>query len=65
MLLQAAFGYGSGIFEQPGLYTKHSRDKPMLDFILAVDSPLQWHTQVKLFGDQSKRIVPVLRPASD
>lgn len=43
--VQAAFGYGSGIFDQPGLYAKHSRDKPMLDFILAVECPLKWHAQ--------------------
>ena len=41
-----AFAYGSGVFRQPGLYTLGSGDKPMLDFIFAVDAPAQWHAQV-------------------
>ena len=38
-----AFAYGSGIFEQPGLY-RH-RSPRLLDFIFAVDDPFEWHTQ--------------------
>ena len=41
-----AFAYGSGVFRQPGLYTLGGDDKPMLDFIFAVDAPLRWHEQV-------------------
>ena len=42
-----AFAYGSGIFVQPGLYSKGTGVQgPMLDFILAVDNPVEWHTQV-------------------
>ena len=43
-----AFAYGSGVFRQPGLYTLGSGDRPMLDFIFAVDAPAQWHAQVRL-----------------
>ena len=39
-----AFAYGSGVFEQPGLYRQ--RAPRLLDFVFAVDDPLQWHTQV-------------------
>ena len=43
-----AFAYGSGVFRQPGLYPLGSGDRPMLDFIFAVDAPAQWHAQVRL-----------------
>ena len=46
LLLQAAFGYGSGVFEQPGLYSRATGGKPMLDLIIAVESPLEWREQV-------------------
>lgn len=42
-----AFAYGSGVFRQPGLYRLGSGDRPMLDFIFAVDAPAQWHAQVR------------------
>ena len=42
-----AFAYGSGVFRQPGLYPLGSGDRPMLDFIFAVDAPAQWHAQVR------------------
>ena len=42
-----AFAYGSGVFRQPGLYTLGGEDKPMLDFIFAVDAPMLWHEQVQ------------------
>ena len=45
--VQHAFAYGSGIFQQEGLYSAGSKG-PMLDFILAVDDPEEWHDQVKL-----------------
>ena len=41
-----AFAYGSGVYRQPGLYRLGGDDKPMLDFIFAVDTPTQWHEQV-------------------
>lgn len=45
--VQHAFAYGSGIFVQPGLYTANSQTaRPMLDFMLAVESPVEWHQQV-------------------
>ena len=43
--VQAAFGYGSGIFQQPRA-ASHSAARPMLDFIFAVRCPLQWHREV-------------------
>ena len=43
-VVRFAFAYGSGIFEQPGLYRQ--RGPRLLDFVFAVDDPLQWHTQV-------------------
>ncbi len=44
--VQHAFAYGSGVIVQPDLYDKSSTNKPMLDFIFAVDNPLDWHAQV-------------------
>lgn len=41
-----AFAYGSAVTRQPGLYSKKDT-KPLVDFMLAVDSPEQWHQQVK------------------
>ena len=63
--VQHAFAYGSGVFEQPGLYDRprqgapegaaaaaaaSSVDQPMLDFIFAVDDPVAWHTEVNRGG---------------
>jgi len=45
--VQHAFAYGSGIFQQEGLYAAAGGKGPMLDFILAVDNPREWHDQVK------------------
>lgn len=39
-----AFAYGSAVTRQPGLYSKKDT-KPLVDFMLAVDSPEQWHQQ--------------------
>lgn len=40
-----AFAYGSGAVLQGGYnYSKDGQDLPMVDLILAVDDPLQWHT---------------------
>ncbi len=44
--VQHAFAYGSGVIVQPDLYDKSSTNKPMLDFIFAVDNPHEWHAQV-------------------
>ena len=43
--VQHAFAYGSGVFMQPDLYPSSGSTKPMLDFILAVRDPLEWHTE--------------------
>lgn len=46
--VQAAFGYGSGIFRQHDAHSAaRSAAKPMLDFIFAVRDPLAWHEQVR------------------
>jgi hypothetical protein len=45
--VQHAFAYGSGVIVQPDLYDKSSTNKPMLDFIFAVDNPHEWHAQVR------------------
>ena len=40
----AAFAYGSGVFHQPGLYQRKSSDPgPMIDFVLTVEDPVEWH----------------------
>lgn len=44
--VQAAFGYGSGIFKQPSAAGGHHASQPMLDFIFAVRDPQGWHEQV-------------------
>ena len=46
--VQHAFAYGSGVIVQPDLYDKSSTNKPMLDFIFAVDNPHELHAQVCL-----------------
>lgn len=68
--VQHAFGYGSGVFKQPGLYEGQpaskaaaamapgaaggrdggaaTADRPMLDFIFAVEDPIAWHAEVGL-----------------
>jgi len=42
---RAVFAYGSGAFQQPGLYSASggSRATPMLDIIFAADNPIAWH----------------------
>lgn len=59
--VQHAFAYGSGVIVQPDLYDHSSTNKPMLDFIFAVDDPVDWHAQV-LFLPEARASVcdPVL-----
>eukprot|EP00873_Tetraselmis_striata_P002603 jgi/Tetstr1/422867/TSEL_013658.t1 len=41
-----AFAYGSGVFQQPGLYRPDgSGGAPMIDFVLVVDDPARWHSE--------------------
>ena len=41
-----AFAYGSGVFSQrTALEHQTSEDPPMIDLVLAVDDPIQWHTE--------------------
>jgi Phosphatidate cytidylyltransferase, mitochondrial len=44
--VQAAFGYGSGIFKQHSAAGGRHASQPMLDFIFAVRDPQGWHEQV-------------------
>ena len=39
--IQMAFAYGSGVFQQQG----GDMSKNMLDFIIVVDNPVQWHEE--------------------
>lgn len=48
--VQAAFGYGSGIFRQHGAAAAGRPSQAMLDFIFAVRDPLEWHEQVNQSG---------------
>ena len=40
--VEAAYGYGSGVFKQAG-YT--AKDKPQIDLILIVDDIKKWHKE--------------------
>lgn len=47
--VEHAFAYGSGVFDQPDLYTSAQRASgagPMIDLILLVKDPLAWHQEV-------------------
>ncbi|GLJ06737.1 hypothetical protein SUGI_0046620 [Cryptomeria japonica] len=41
--VEFAFAYGSGVFPQPGRVVKD--EEPMVDYILGVADPIQWHTE--------------------
>ncbi|BDA51403.1 phosphatidate cytidylyltransferase, mitochondrial [Coccomyxa sp. Obi] len=40
--MRHAFAYGSGVFNQPGLYEDNVK-KAMIDFIFVVENPASWH----------------------
>ena len=42
------FAYGSGAFEQPGLYAAGGGARPMLDMIFVAQDAVRWHEQVRL-----------------
>ncbi len=46
--IEHAFSYGSGVFNQPGLYLSHDSKaaKPMIDLVFAVRNPISWHKYV-------------------
>ena len=54
-----AFAYGSGVFTQEGLYGSNNQERPMLDFILAVDDPVAWHDQVEIRLNKLHGLFPV------
>ncbi|KAL3684339.1 hypothetical protein R1sor_002361 [Riccia sorocarpa] len=41
--VEFAFSYGSGVFPQPA--DRAMQEKPMIDYILGVSSPADWHTK--------------------
>ncbi|BBM98497.1 mitochondrial translocator assembly and maintenance protein 41 [Marchantia polymorpha subsp. ruderalis] len=41
--VEFAFSYGSGVFPQPGVQAMS--EKPMVDYILGVSSPSDWHSK--------------------
>ncbi len=43
--MRHAFAYGSGVFNQPGLYENNGK-KAMVDFIFVVENPASWHYKV-------------------
>jgi translocator assembly and maintenance protein 41 len=39
-----ALAYGSGVFAQPGLYSRtNEQSRPMIDFLFGVEDPIAWH----------------------
>jgi hypothetical protein len=47
--VDCAFAYGSGVFPQPdNNHTSPTKEVPMVDYILGVSSPVEWHSQVVL-----------------
>lgn len=44
--VEFACAYGSGVFPQLGLVrTQEEEEEPMVDYILGVADPIQWHTE--------------------
>jgi hypothetical protein len=44
--VDCAFAYGSGVFPQPDQnQTSPKKEVPMVDYILGVSSPVEWHSQ--------------------
>lgn len=44
--MRHAFAYGSGVFNQPGLYEDIGK-KAMIDFIFVVENSASWHYKVE------------------
>ena len=58
--IQFAFAYGSGVVVQGGYNYNKAKALPMIDFIFAVNDPLEWHTINKLFNaDHYSSIIPM------
>lgn len=58
--IQLAFAYGSGIFPQSG---HQDMSKNMLDFIFAVDDPVQWHRENLKHNSKHYSFLNYLGPA--
>ncbi|CAM6085502.1 unnamed protein product [Calypogeia fissa] len=43
--VEFAFSYGSGVFPQPGDSGRPNLEKPMVDYILGVSCPAEWHSK--------------------
>ena len=53
--IEHAFAYGSGVFDQPGLYPDPRADaRPLVDLIFAVEDPPAWHAQVREGGERAE-----------
>eukprot|EP00249_Psilotum_nudum_P028940 c38974_g1_i1 orf=282-1292(+) len=44
-IVEFAFAYGSGVFQQPGHSDLSKQEAPMVDYILGVTCPEEWHSQ--------------------
>ncbi|KAH7290294.1 hypothetical protein KP509_30G041300 [Ceratopteris richardii] len=47
-----AFAYGSGVFQQPGNLILSRNEAPMVDYILGVQMPTRWHSEVSYVAEK-------------
>lgn len=59
--ISLAFAYGSGVFKQHGT-NQGQMEKNMLDFVIAVDDPVTWHTMNLLQNRKHYSILKLLGP---
>uniref|UniRef100_A0A3Q3WWA1 Phosphatidate cytidylyltransferase, mitochondrial n=1 Tax=Mola mola TaxID=94237 RepID=A0A3Q3WWA1_MOLML len=59
--ISLAFVYGSGVFKQHGT-NQGQMEKNMLDFVIAVDDPVTWHTMNLLQNRKHYSILKLLGP---
>lgn len=59
--ISLAFAYGSGVFKQSGT-AQSQMGNNMLDFVLAVDDPVTWHTMNLLQNRKHYSILKLLGP---
>uniref|UniRef100_H2S0L2 Phosphatidate cytidylyltransferase, mitochondrial n=1 Tax=Takifugu rubripes TaxID=31033 RepID=H2S0L2_TAKRU len=61
--ISLAFAYGSGVFKQHGT-NQGQMEKNMLDFVIAVDDPVTWHTMNLLQNRKHYSILKLLGPTT-